>query len=136
MPHVEGEERAAAILRRRANGLLALDDALTELADADCAAAIAVLVAERIKVRSEIVSEALDAPTDEAISVMCRAAGFRINSYSALLRMRRRRHRGTESAPAYALTFFSDLSPVSAERLLRRMALEPAGAGPASKPDR
>ncbi len=121
MTHAQDDERAAAILRRRANGLLALDDALTELADADCAAAIAAMIAERVELRIEVVSQALDAPTDEAISVICRAAGFRINSYSALLRMRRRRDRGTESAPAYALTFFSDLSPASAEQLLRRM---------------
>src|SRR5882757_6879586 len=125
--HAPDDDRAADILRRRANGLLALDDALTELADADCAAAIAVLVAERVELRAETVSQALDAPTDEAISVMCRAAGFRINSYSALLRMRRRQNRGTESAPAYALTFFSDLAPASAERLLRRMTTELAG---------
>ena len=123
--HAQDDERAAAILRRRANGLLALDDALAELADADCTAAIAGLIAERVKLRVDIVSHALDAQTDEPISVMCRVAGFRINSYSALLRMRRRQNRGTESAPAYALTFFSDLSPASAERLLQRMALEP-----------
>ena len=123
--HAQDDERAAAILRRRANGLLALDDALAELADADCTAAIAGLIAERVNLGVEVVSHALDAQTDEPISVMCRVAGFRINSYSALLRMRRRQNRGTESAPAYALTFFSDLSPASAERLLQRMALEP-----------
>ena len=124
MTHVEDDERAATILRRRASGLLALDDALSELADADCAAAIAAMIAERVDLTVKVVSQALDAPTDEAISVICRAAGFRINSYSALLRMRRRQNRGTESAPAYALTFFSDLSPASAEKLLRRMIAE------------
>lgn len=124
MTHAQDDERATAILRRRASGMLALDDALSELADADCVAAIAALVAERVDLRAEVVLQALDAPTDEAISVICRAAGFRINSYSALLRMRRRQNRGTESAPAYALTFFSDLSPTSAERLLRRMTTE------------
>jgi hypothetical protein len=126
MTYAQDDDRAAAVLRRRANGLLALDDALTELADADCGAAIAALIAERIGLQAELVSQALDAPADETISVMCRAAGFRINSYSALLRMRRRQNRGTDSAPAYALTFFSDLSPVSAERLLRHMTAEPA----------
>ena len=127
MTYVQDDDRAAAILRRRANGLLALDDALTELADGDCVAAIVGLIAERVDLRADLVSQALDAPTDETISVICRAAGFRINSYSALLRMRRRQNRGTDSAPAYALTFFSDLSPASAERLLRRMSTEPAG---------
>ena len=127
MTHAQSEHRAATILRRRAGGLLALDDALTELADADCVAAIAILIAERIELRAELVSQALDAPTDETISVMCRAAGFRINSYSALLRMRRRRNRETDSAPAYnALSSFSALSPTSAERLLRRMTTESA----------
>jgi len=127
MMYAQDEDHAAAILRRRASGLLALDDALTELADADCVEAIATLIAARIDLRPETVSQALDAPTDETISAMCRAGGFRINSYSALLRMRRRQNRGTDSAPAYALTLFSDLSPASAERLLRRMATEPAG---------
>ena len=127
MMYAQDDDRAAAILRRKAGGLLALDDALAELSDADCVAAIATLIAERIELRAELVSQALDAPTDETISVMCRAAGFRINSYSALLRMRRRQNRGTESAPAYALTFFSDLAPASAERLLRRMTTELAG---------
>jgi hypothetical protein len=127
MMYAQDEDHAAAILRRRASGLLALDDALTELADADCVAAIATLIAARIDLRPEMVSQALDAPTDETISAMCRAGGFRINSYSALLRMRRRQNRGTDSAPAYALTLFSDLSPASAERLLRRIITEPAG---------
>jgi hypothetical protein len=127
MIHAQHNERATAILRRRASGLLPLDDALSELADANCVAAIAGLIAERVELRREVVLQALDAPSDEAISVMCRAAGFRINSYSALLRMRRRQNRGTESAPAYALTFFSDLAPASAERLLRRMTTELAG---------
>src|SRR5258706_14393501 len=131
MTNAQDDDRAAAIVRRRTSGMLALDDALTELADADCVAAIATLIAARIDLRVELVSQALDAPTDETISAMCRAAGFRINSYSALLRMRRRQNRGTDSAPAYnALTFFSDLSPASAERLLRRMTTELNGCRP------
>ena len=35
MPHAQDDERAAAILGRRAKGLLALDEALAELADAE-----------------------------------------------------------------------------------------------------
>lgn len=124
MPHALDDERAAAILDRKAKGLLALDEALAELADANCAAAIAALIAERVKLQADVVSRALEAETDEAISVMCRAAGFRSNGYSALLRLRRRRDRGTQSAPTYALTIFSDLSPASAARLLPRMVAD------------
>jgi hypothetical protein len=127
MPHARDETCAAAILDRRARGLLALDEAFAELADADCAATLATLIAERLRVRADAVARALDAESDEAISVMCRAAGLRMNSYSALLRMRRRRNRGLESSPAFALTFFSDLPRVSAERLLPRIIADLLG---------
>ena len=39
MPHRQDDERAAAILERRAQGLLALDEALDRLAGEDAAAA-------------------------------------------------------------------------------------------------
>ena len=123
----QAKDRAAAILTRRASGLLAHDEALAELADADCAAAIAAAIAERVRVRSDLVQRALEADSDEPISVMCRAAGFKMNSYSALLRMRRRAKRGAESAPAHALTFFSALSRTSAERMLPRLAVDLGG---------
>jgi len=120
-------DRAAAILTRRANGLLAHDEALAELADADCLGAIAAAIAERVSMRADLVQRALEADSDEPISVMCRAAGFKMNSYSALLRMRRRARRGAESAPTHALTFFSALSRTSAERMLPRLAVDLGG---------
>ena len=124
MVHAQNDDRAAAILMRRASGLLTLDEALCELADADCAATIAAAISERVRLRTDLVQRALDAESDEPISVMCRAAGFRMNSYSALLRMRRRANRGAKSAPAHSLTFFSALSRTSAERQLPRLAVD------------
>jgi hypothetical protein len=124
----EGDGRAAAILARRASGLIAADEVLAELADADCGAAIATLVAERIQLAPAVVLRALDAADDQAISVMCRAAGFKINGYSAVLRMRRRRGRGAGSPPTDALTFFSRLSRASAERILQQLAVLNPGA--------
>jgi hypothetical protein len=85
------------------------------------------VIAERLRLRAEPALRALEADSDEVITVMCRAAGFKLNSYSAVLRMRRRRHHGVESAPVHALTFFSALSLASAERLLPRLA---AALGP------
>lgn len=123
MTHARNDERAATILGRRASGLLAHDEALAELADADCSDAIAQAIAERVRLRTDIVLRAIDSESDEAISVMCRAAGFKINSYSALLRMRRRAQRGTEAAP-HALMFFSALSRASAERQLPRLVVD------------
>jgi len=115
------DARAAAILARRESGLIAHDEVLAELADADCTAAIAALVAERVRLDAALVLRALDAGDDQAISVMCRAAGFKINGYSAVLRMRRRHGHGAGSAPADALTFFSSLSRASAERIVEQL---------------
>ena len=120
MPHVQDDERAAGILGRRAKGLLALDEAMVELADANCVVTIAAVIAERVKLQPDIVARALDAESDESISVMCRAAGFSLNGFSALLRMRRRRNHGGRSATE-ALAFFSGLNRASAERILQPM---------------
>ena len=116
------DARAAAILARRASGLLAPDEALTELADSDCEAAIAALIAERVRLEPAVALRALRADEDQAISVICRAAGFRINGYSAVLRMRRRHGHGTGGSPTDALTFFSGLSRASAERIVQQLA--------------
>lgn len=126
MPPVQDDERAAAILGRRAKGLLALDEALAELADANCVVTIAAFIAERLKVSSPMVARALDGESDEPISVMCRAAGFSLNGFSALLRMRRRRNHGSRSARD-ALAFFSGLNRASAERMLQQMVPRTSG---------
>ena len=120
MPHAQDDERATAILGRRATGLLALDEALAELADANCVVTIAAVIAERVRLQPDMVARALDAESDEPISVMCRAGGFSLNGFSALLRMRRRRHHGTRSATE-ALVFFSGLNRASADRILQQM---------------
>jgi hypothetical protein len=127
MPPAQDNERAAAILERRARGLLALDEVLAELADANCVVTIAAMIAERTRVQPETVAPALDAESDEPISVMCRAAGFSLNGFSAVLRMRRRRNHGSRSA-AEALAFFSGLNRASADRILQQMAPRPARA--------
>src|ERR1044072_8156779 len=124
MAQAQDDDRAVAILTRRASGMLAHDEALAELADADCAAAIAAAISERVRLRADLVRRALEAESDEPISVMCRAAGFKMNSYSALLRMRRRAKRGAPKAPAHALTVFSALLLASAERMLPRLAVD------------
>ena len=130
MSHAQNDERAAAILGRKASGVLAHDEALIELADADCAAAIVDLIAERVALQPDMVLRALEAQSDEEISVMCRAAGLKLDSFSALLRMRRRGHRGAESAPSQALSLFSALSRSAAERRLAEMAPDEGRTGP------
>jgi len=128
MPHRQDDERAAAILGRRAKGLLALEEALVELADADCAATIAAVIADRVKLQPDMVARALADESDETISVICRAAGFSLNGFSALLRMRRRRHHGSKGATD-ALAFFSALNRSTADRMLQQMAPRPRSIG-------
>ena len=128
MPPAQDNERAAAILERRAQGLLALDEALAELADANCVVTIAAVIAERIRVQPDVIARSLDSESDEQISVMCRAAGFSLNGFSAVLRMRRRRSHGSRSA-AEALAYFSALNRASAERILQQMVPGPARPG-------
>jgi hypothetical protein len=128
MPHSQDNERAAAILDRKAMGLLALDEALVELADANCVVTIATLIAERLRVQTDLVARALDADADEPLSIMCRAAGFSLNGFSAVLRMRRRRHHGAGNA-SEALAFFSGLNRTAAERMLQQIAPRPPRAG-------
>jgi hypothetical protein len=121
MAHAQDDDRAAAILGRRAEGLLALDEALAELADANCVVTIAAVIAERLRIRTDIVSHALTSESDEPISVMCRVAGFNLNGFSALLRMRRRWSHGSRSA-SEALAFFSSMHRTSAARILQQIA--------------
>ena len=128
MPYRQDNERAAAILGRRAEGLLALEEALVELADANCVTTIAAVIAERVKLQADLVARALDAESDETISVMCRAAGFSLNGFSALLRMRRRSQHGSSSGRD-ALAFFSGLNRHTADRMLQQMAPRPRTAG-------
>ena len=128
MAPAQDNERAAAILERRAQGLLALDEALAELADANCIVTIAAVIAERIRVQPDVVARSLDAESDEEISVICRAAGFSMNGFSAVLRMRRRRNHGSRTA-AEALAYFSGLNRASADRILQQMVPRPARPG-------
>ena len=128
MPHCQDNDRAAAILGRKAKGLLALDEALVELADANCVTTITAVTAECVKMQPDMVARALHADSDEAISVICRAAGFSSNGFSALLRMRRRRQHGSSSARD-ALAFFSSLNRATADRMLQQMAPRPRTMG-------
>jgi len=129
--YAQDDARVAAVLDRRARGLIAMDEMLAELADADCGPAIAAIVADRLRLGAAIARRALDAGDDQAISVMCRAAGFNINGFSAVLRLRRRHGHGRDSAPHDALMFFSGLTRASAERIVQQLtALDAGGTKP------
>jgi len=114
------DQRASALLERVREGLVLLDDALAELADADELRGLAGLIAERLGLEPEEVICAVAAPSERRLTVLCRAAGLNINGFSAVLRMRCRA-RGAIHSPAQALTAFHDM-PVQTAQQMAHMA--------------
>src|SRR5947207_553645 len=100
--------RASAILDQVRDGLVLLDDAVVELADADAMLGLAGLIAARVGLEPEDVFRAIAAPSEQLLTVLCRAAGLNINGFSAVLRMRCRT-RGAIHSPARALAGFLEM---------------------------
>jgi hypothetical protein len=119
--HFENADtRHADLLERLADGLVLLDDVVTELADADAADRVMTLVAGRIGLSRTQAVRALECISDEALAALCRAAGLTANGFSAVLRMRRRRDPGGQ-APSRALTTFLRMSAETARRILTEL---------------
>ena len=111
------DTRASAILDRVREGLVLLDDAVVELADADEMLGLAGLIAQRLGLEPEDVFRAIAVPSEQLLTVLCRAAGLNINGFSAVLRMRCRT-RGAIHSPAQALTAFHDMPVETAQRMV------------------
>jgi hypothetical protein len=109
--------RTSAILERVREGLVLLDDAVVELADADETLGLAGLIAARLGLQPEDVFRAIAVPSEQLLTVLCRAAGLNINGFSAVLRMRCRT-RGAIHSPAQALTAFHDMPVETAQRMV------------------
>jgi hypothetical protein len=108
---------ASTVLERVREGLVLLDDAVVELADADELLGLAGLVAERLGLEPEDVFRAVAAPSEQLLTVLCRAAGLNVNGFSAVLRMRCRT-RGAMHSPALALTAFHEMPVDAAKRMV------------------
>ena len=111
------DSRASEILDRVREGLVLLDDAVVELADADEMLGLAGLIAEPLGLEPEDVFRAIAVPSEQLLTVLCRAAGLNINGFSAVLRMRCRT-RGAIHSPAQALTAFHDMPVETAQRMM------------------
>jgi len=107
------------ILDHVQRGLVSFDEAVIELCDVDATPDVAKLIADRVELRADTVTRALCAAADEPVAVLCRAAGLRINGYSAVVRMRRRRRRGADGSPAQVLDHYQRIPAETAQRVLR-----------------
>jgi hypothetical protein len=112
-----GTSEASAILDQVRDGIVLLDDAVVELADADAMLGLARQIAARVGLEPEDVFRAIAAPSEQLLTVLCRAAGLKINGFSAVLRMRCRT-RGAMHSPAQALTAFHDIPVETAQRMV------------------
>ena len=106
-PALPGEMRETPAARRRAAaararppdqladllaaGTLRLSEAVVELADGDRVSDLAVLLCRRTAVKPHGFVRSLLAPDEAPLMKMCRAAGLDLESFSAVLRLRRRR---------------------------------------------
>jgi len=90
------------------DGLALIDDAAIKLADADAVDAVTQLLSARIDLPPDRVMRAIEAPSEAALTVVCRAARLNGNScFSAILRMRRR-HLPSDVSPAAVLATFRE----------------------------
>ena len=111
-----------AVLDGVTDGLVLLDDAAIKLADADAVDAVAELLSRRVDLPPDRVVRAAEAPSEAALTVICRAAGLNVNSFSAILRMRRR-HLPSDVSPAEVLAAFIETSLGTARQVVSMLKL-------------
>jgi hypothetical protein len=133
---IENPERVARAVMQAARqveliaqGIVDLDGAVSELADRDSPLELALVLADRVGLATSVVSAALSNQCDEPATVICRAAGLRIDTYSAVLRMRRRSHCGLAQNAALTLKAYRRLPVAAAKKLLSQVEFACCGSG-------
>jgi hypothetical protein len=111
-----------AVLDGVTEGLVLLDEAAIKLADADAIEAIAELLSRRVDLPADRVMRAIEAPSEAALTVICRAAGLNGNGFSAILRMRRRQL-PSDVSPAEVLAAFLETSLGTARQVVSMLKL-------------
>jgi hypothetical protein len=111
-----------AVLDGVADGLILLDEAAITLADADAVEAITQLLSRRVDLSADRVMRAIEAPSEAALTVVCRAAGLNGNGFSAILRMRARQL-PSDVSPAEVLAAFFDISLGKAREVVSMLKL-------------
>jgi hypothetical protein len=100
-------------------GNMSLGEAVAELADADELVPLATFLGSRIGLRSETLTRNLYGATDETLMLICRAAALNVDAFSAILRMRNRRRRGTVAEPARLMKDYMRIPRPMAEVVMR-----------------
>jgi hypothetical protein len=111
-----------AVLDGVTDGLVLLDDAAIKFADADAVDAVTELLSGRVDLPADRVVRAIEAPSEEALTVICRAAGLNVNGFSAILRMRRR-HLPSNVSPTEVLAAFLETPLGTARQVVAMLKL-------------
>jgi len=112
------ERTLEAIMDEVERGVLKLDDAVVELAELDATPSIAKLISRRVELRADTVTRALLESADEPVALLCRGAGLALGGYTAVVRMRRRRRRGSDSAANKLMAQYREIPLPTAQRVL------------------
>ena len=103
-------------------GIVRLDEAVTELADANRLDDLAELLERRIALPRRVARATLEAPAELPAALVCRAAGLSANGYSAVLRMRWRVRREKEAVPTALLSAYAGIPRPTLEELLHQLS--------------
>jgi Uncharacterised protein conserved in bacteria (DUF2336) len=112
------ERTLEVIMDEVERGVLKLDDAVVELAELDATPSIARLISPRVSLRPDTVTRALLESADEPVALLCRGAGLALGGYTAVVRMRRRRRRGSDSAANKLMEQYREIPLPTAQRVL------------------
>ena len=116
------DQSLQAVLDAVSDGFVLLNDAVIKLADTDAVEAVAELLCRRIDLPADRVVRAIEAPSEAALIVICRAAGLNVNGFSAILRMRRRRF-PSDISPAEVFAAFLQTSLGTARQVVSMLKL-------------
>jgi uncharacterized protein (DUF2336 family) len=101
-----------------ARGNMSVGEAVVELADADELVDLAAFIGVRLGLHSETIVRNLFGG-EEPLMLICRAAALNLEAFSAILRMRTRRKRGTVSEPERLMKDYLRIPRPMAENVMR-----------------
>jgi uncharacterized protein (DUF2336 family) len=112
--------RPVAILNQQVErGNMTVGEAAIELADADELVGLGAFIGTRLGLRSDTVVRNLFGTSEATLMLICRAAALNLEAFSAILRMRSRRHRGTVADPSRLMKDYLRIPRPMAENVMR-----------------
>src|SRR5262249_1092651 len=119
-PRGASRARPLAVLREEVErGNLTMGEAVVELADADHAVELAAFLGLRLGLRSDTIVRNMFAADESTLMLLCRGAALELDAFSAILRMRRRRRRGSVAEPVRLMKDYLRIPRAEAANVMR-----------------